>query len=556
MRSVRVVLLVGMALGLAGGPCRGADQAAIAADEATCKEAGLRTDGPALLAFFRSRTPTASAQAELAAKVRQLGDRSFRIRERASEQLVAAGQLALPLLREALHDPDLEIVRRAERCLQRIEGHSDSPLILAAARLLAVRRPPEATGVVVDYLTAVDDDVVEDELITTLGAIGISEGKPEPRLLAALTDRAPVRRSAAALVLGRSADAAQRKLVQPLLADPQARVRLRAAQGLIDGKDKEGIPVLVALLSEAPPALAWQAEEMLYRIAGEQSPPVSIGAGNDAQRRKCREAWTAWWNGQRHLIDLNKLKLEQRALGLTLIVSLDGYGGQGRVWECGPDTKPRWELRDVGGPIDAQLLPGNRVLVAEYYKQRVTERDLHGKLLWEHACPGGPVACQRLPNGNTLIATNGEIFEVTPQGKRVFAYPSRNGSIFAAERLRNGHLVYVTYEGSLVELDGQQKEVRSFKFERPTDGKITFEVLPGGRYLIPLSVSGKVAEFDGNGNIVWQCSVAKPNSAKRLPNGNVLVCSRQDCRVVEVDRAGKPIWELRQEGHLFRVYRR
>jgi hypothetical protein len=44
--------------------------------------------------------------------------------------------------------------------------------------------------------------------------------------------------------------------------------------------------------------------------------------------------------------------------------------------------------------------------------------------------------------------------------------------------------------------------------------------------------------------------------AKRLPNGNVLVCSRQDCRVVDVDRAGKRVLELRQEGHLYRVYRR
>jgi hypothetical protein len=556
MRSVFTALLVGTALVLARGSYVGADEVATAADEATCKDAGLRTDGPALLEFFRGRTPTENAQAELAAKVRQLGDRSFRVRERASEQLVAAGQLASPLLRDALHDPDLEIVRRAERCLQRIEGHSESPLILAAARLLAVRRPPEATSVVLDYLAAVDDDVVEEELITTLGTVGIQDGKPEPRLLAALKDRAPVRRSAAALVLGRSSERAHHKLAQPLLADPHAKVRLRAAQGLIDGKEKEGIPVLVALLSEAPPALAWQAEELLYRIAGEQSPPVSVGAGNDAERRKCREAWTVWWNGQRDHINLDKLKLEQRALGLTFIVSLDGYGGQGRVWECGPDTKPRWELRDVGGPIDAQLLPGNRVLVAEYYKQRITERDLHGKVLWEHACPGGPVACQRLPNGNTLVATNGEIFEVTPKGQRVFAYPGRHGSIFSAERLRNGHLVYVTYEGNLVELDGQQKEIRNFKFERPTDGKITVEVLPGGRYLIPLSVSGKVAEFDGSGKIVWQCSVARPNSAKRLPNGNVLVCSRQDCRVVEVDRAGKVVWELRQEGHLFRVHRR
>jgi hypothetical protein len=556
MRDIRIRLLVAVALILPGGSCLHADESEIAADEAICKEAGLLTNGAALVEFFRKRTPSESVRAELAAKVRQLGDRSFRVREKATEKLVTAGRLASPLLREALHDPDVEIARRAERCLQQIESHSESPVILAAARLLAVRRPAEATGVVLDYLPAVDDDVVEDELVTTLGAVGIRDGKPEPRLLAALKDGAPVRRSAAARVLGRSPVAAQRDLARPLLADPHIKVRLRAAQGLIDGKEKDAIPVLVALLSEAPPALSWQAEDLLYRIAGEQAPRVSVGLGHDAERRKCREAWTAWWNGQRDHLDLHKLKLEQRLLGFTFIVSLDGYGGQGRVWECGPDTKTRWELRDVGGPIDAQLLPGNRVLIAEYYKQRVTERDLHGKVLWEHACPGGPVACQRLTNGNTLIATNAEIFEVTPEGKRVFSLPSKGVTVFSVEKLRNGNLVYVTYEGSLVELNAERKEVRNFKFERPTDGKITVEVLPGNRYLVPLSVSGKVAEFDGSGKIVWQCNVARPNSAKRLPNGNTLVCSRQDCRVVEVDRAGRVVWELKQEGHLFRVLRR
>src|SRR5262249_29101600 len=139
---------------------------------------------------------------------------------------------------------------------------------------------PGATEAVLDYLPSVDDDVVEEELLNTLAAAGIPDGKPEARLLAALQDQAPTRRAAAALVLCRSPDPADHKLSRPLLADPHARVRLRTAQGLIAGKEKDGIPVLVALLSEAPPGLAWQAEEILCRIAGEQAPQVYVGVGN------------------------------------------------------------------------------------------------------------------------------------------------------------------------------------------------------------------------------------------------------------------------------------
>src|SRR6516164_146186 len=110
--------------------------------------------------------------------------------------------------------------------------------------------------------------------------------------------------------------------------------------------------------------------------------------------------------------------------------------------------------------------------------------------------------------------------------------------------------------GILAELDATGKEIRTIRFDRPMSGRINVDVLPNGRFLIPLSGVGKVAEFDQAGKIVWQCSVPKPNSAQRLVNGNTLICSREDKRVIEVDRSGKIVWEFRQEGHLFRAHRR
>jgi hypothetical protein len=52
--------------------------------------------------------------------IKQLGDDSYAVREKASAALVALGQPALPLLREATKDSDLEIVRRAQACIERI----------------------------------------------------------------------------------------------------------------------------------------------------------------------------------------------------------------------------------------------------------------------------------------------------------------------------------------------------------------------------------------------------------------------------------------------------
>src|SRR5262249_51793622 len=175
-----------------------------AADEATLKDAGLKTDGPALLDFFRKRTLSEADKAKLAGLVRKLGDPSFKMREQASASLLTAGRSALPFLRSAVKDPDLELARRAQQCVQAIESRADAVLSLAAARLLAVRRPPGTVEVILKYLPFADDENLEDDLLATLAAAGMRDGKAESAILASLQDPLPVRRAAAAWIVGRS----------------------------------------------------------------------------------------------------------------------------------------------------------------------------------------------------------------------------------------------------------------------------------------------------------------------------------------------------------------
>jgi outer membrane protein assembly factor BamB len=290
-------------------------------------------------------------------------------------------------------------------------------------------------------------------------------------------------------------------------------------------------------------------------VAGEQAPQVSLGTGKAEERRTCRDAWGEWWNKHGAKLDLTKIDLEQRLLGLTLIVTLDG-ASRGKVWEVGADGKTRWEIADVGGPIDARVLPGNRVLIAEYYGRKVTERDFTGKVHWSFDVPSRPISVQRLPNGNTLIASNVEIQEVTPESKTVFSHRAANGSISSAQKLRNGNIVYVTYNGQLIEMDAQGKQVREFKFTNTPQGLFSVEALPGGRFLIPLTGSNKVVEFDSSGKAVSEVPAPRPNTACKLPNGNLVLSSMNDNRVLEVDRSGKIIWDQKLDGRPFRVRRR
>src|SRR5947209_4801632 len=99
VRMLPLVLVFQVAL--AGPALRGDEESSLAADEAIVKGAGLRTDGPALLEFFAKLTLDAGDKATLQRLIEQLGDQSFRVREKASAELKKWGRSALPYLRRA-----------------------------------------------------------------------------------------------------------------------------------------------------------------------------------------------------------------------------------------------------------------------------------------------------------------------------------------------------------------------------------------------------------------------------------------------------------------------
>jgi hypothetical protein len=491
---------------------------------------------------------------QLEVRIRHLGSESFAEREQASRQLVAVGAPALVYLQHALQHADLEIVRRADACIAEIQRAQDASLPAAAVRVLARRQAADALGTLLGYIAFADDDSVEDEVLSALVALRAGAAKLDPALVAALHDPLPARRAAAAYVLGRGQDAGQAALVEPLLADPDVKVRLRAAQGLASARRKSAVPVLISLLAEPSPAVAWQAEELLQRLAGEQTPLVPGDDGTLAVRLQRREAWAVWWRDRGPSVDWSRMN-EERQLGLTLVAELDSN----RVWEFGPDGNRRWELRNLHGPIDAHLLPGGRVLVAEHNVPRVVEYDLQGHEHWRHRIPNGnPIACQRLPNGNTFIATYNQVLEVTRDGREVYTHTLRGGQgpIFGAQKLRSGPIVCISAQGKLLKIDPASGAVLSAVLVRTHGGWCGVEALDGGRFLIAATSQNKVLEVDAAGQTLWQCTVRGACHAIRLANGNTLVASMTTSRVVEVDRAGTEVMAKRTEGRPFHVHRR
>ncbi len=290
----------------------------IADDEKLLKDAGVKTDGPALVEFFRKRVPAEVTPEKLAEMVEHLGDDDFNVREKASATLRALGIRALPALRRAAASSDAEVRRRAEDCIAAAVSGATAARTGAAARVLAARKPAGTAAALVGYLPFAEDEVAAEEIVGALVAVGAPGGKVDPAVSDALADREPARRAAAALLLGRHGSAEQKAAVRKLLADADAAIRLRAAQGLLAGREKAAVPALLALLSEAPIDVAGQAESLLQRAAGEAAPATSLGEGKE-QRAKCRAVWEAWWKERASKIDLAKADVDLQVVNPTVL---------------------------------------------------------------------------------------------------------------------------------------------------------------------------------------------------------------------------------------------
>jgi HEAT repeat protein len=508
-------------------------------------------DGTSLLQAVRRRTLTAEDRAEIRGLLGKLGAEDFTTREAATKELFALGRRSLPQLREITRDRDAEVARRARRLIERIELEPAHHLPAAAIRLLAVRKPAGSVEALLAYLPYAEDDTLGTEVQKSLTALALQEGKLAPALVRALSDAQPAVRATAAEALARGGGEEGRSTARKLLRDPMAEVRLRVGLALALVGEREGVAVLIDLLPVLAAEQVSQVEDALYQLAGETAPEVSLGT-EPAEKKKCRDAWAAWWKVNADRVDLGRLTARPW-LGYTLLCDCSNN----RVFEVGRDGKQRWAIENVPFPVDAWVVPGNRVVIAEYNGRRITERDFHGKVLWsKEGLASQPVNVQRLRGGNTFIATDQQLLEVDRAGKEVYTINNVPGGITAAYRARNGNIVCLTQNGQCLVMDTTGKQLKSFPSNRNAGWTSGIDLLQNGRILITQPDRNKVAEYDGQGKLILEVDAPAATTATGLPNGHILVASHAGQRAFEVDRAGKIVWEYKATGNLFRARRR
>jgi HEAT repeat protein len=544
-------------------------------------------DGAALLSAFEHRTLNKDDLARVQELIAQLGDQSFAKRERATTDLLQMGPKVIGLLRQAARSSDLEQQRRADACLKQILlNEQKERLPTAAPRLLTVRKPPAACAALLAYLPFTDDGAMKDEIGRALKTLAVQDGKPDAAIVAALSDSLPLRRAAAAEALI-SAMASGAPEVRKLLADADPTVRLRVAMALVYAQDTEAVPALIDLIAELPPEQALDADDLLRRLAGAKAPAMARG-DDPATRQKLRTAWQNWWKANADTVSLAGLEKAVVVHGYIVVAELGPAGrlggafvapgiapgpiapppakgagivgnGTDRIVALDRNGKAHWQIENLDYPIDFQILPRDRVLIAEYYSNRVTERDLSGKILWEvNNLPGGPMNVQRLANGNTFIATYGSpakggcmLIEVDRTGKQVASFGNVGGAPYvrAAYKMANGQMVCTLSTASCVHLDATGKEIKRFNLPAGVLAGVqhfgNIDVNSKG-HLVMLQNINTVVEFDADGKLIWQANVANGTRATRLASGNTLVAT-QAGGVVELDGASKTVWQYQPQ---------
>src|SRR5262249_28407488 len=103
------------------------------------------TEGSILLEEFKKRTLSDADRDKGLALIAKLGDTATH--DQALADLLALGDGAIPLLRQAANAPDAKNHERIQKCLKIIDKGAIAPLPSVAARLLGLRRPEGAAEV-------------------------------------------------------------------------------------------------------------------------------------------------------------------------------------------------------------------------------------------------------------------------------------------------------------------------------------------------------------------------------------------------------------------------
>lgn len=532
------------------------------ADLLVLREEGFPTDGPGLIEVLRQKILGPEELARMERLVDQLGDEEFQKREEATKALVRFGTRARPSLARGLASKDPEIKARCAEALRQIElGNSlliDGAAIRVLARLEKGKPDSRVDAMFLEFLRPKDNPILLEAAGEALSMLALEWTQPSQAVLEALKTRSAPERFPVLLALLKTGKRFAVDLARAELERSEPESRVWAALALcLSGADPAAFGLVIEHMNLLDGPAFFLAEDVGYRLGEPTSPePEPVLSGTDREKRV--KLWKDWWAKRKDQpLVLREPLTPAGPGGSTTVLMLD----LGKIVDLDDKKKPRWQINELEFPLDAQLLPGPRVLVAEHNANRITERDTKGRILWAKGFDE-PLAAQRLASGTTVIASRLAITEVDLNGQDLITWlPKNDERIMKMQRRSDGFTAVVLqsndeHESSrLVWLDRAYRERASFLVQvRKSGGRV--DILPGNMVILPEFDNNRIAQFDIGGKVVWNAVLDQPVACVVTPAGTVLANCGTTRGVVEFDRKGKEIWNFQTDVRVTRAWRR
>lgn len=193
------------------------------------------------------------------------------------------------------------------------------------------------------------------------------------------------------------------------------------------------------------------------------------------------------------------------------------------------------------------------ILCCDYGGDKVTILSASGEIEWQVEAKR-PQDCWRMPNGNILFAYQNGAKEVTRDQQVVWEYKApEKVECHGCQPLPNGNVLVIECGTSrIIEVDRDGMIAKEIKLVTKPDIKLHNQFrgtrkTPDGHYLVCFKGEGKIVELDGDGKVLREVPVpGDPHEVVQLASKNLLITCGDGHKVVEVDPAGKTVWELNE----------
>lgn len=521
-----------------------------------CVQGGSSQESPPVALIQHPRGETWRFQSHLVSQadepieaisqwIGSLGATSFEVRDDATRKLLQAGPRARPYLREALLSADPEVGLRSREILSQIPKPPSS--LEVRSWLVSTNRSGPPLHLLLNLLESIEDEALR---------VTIHNWILHQYPITALPKNLASTRAGRLLASFARGAHSQEKPTCPISTDLSEESYLSSFHELVgfaSNHEKAEISELVGLIPGLPIDLIWNAENhFIGQYQGNKTIPF-VGTGSTEEKSKAVQFWKEELSKKspESINGVSNASLSKNSSHLW-VCEFDGSQG-GRVIRLGNDNKPNHLIGRLQGPNDLQLLPGNRMLLAERNSSLITERDFQGNILWQWQAPAAPIQCQRIEGGLTFYATFNEVGTVDPKGKTDWAIPVSEGIRFAKVTPEFEVLV-LTSRGNIMKLDplGRRSKVIANRVGSSGSGYWGHLISkPDGSILACFAGTHLVIEISPEGQVKRQVSVKSPVHIRETSNGGLLVCSFDQKCIVELDSSWNEVKRIPLEGRPF-----